>query len=291
MDDDSCACSVSVAATLLVLRRWQGDHYVFWHPFIEQAPSSQQWELALFSQKAYRSPSPLSRSPVISSELALALLGIECRRYKVTRSHRTSLRESERQFVPRLDYPMVSPTSLMDFLLSVFQASNMIFPLQLENVQALNKPLVDDDMVHFYVSTVSLTPDPNGDNTSLNLLSDKQDYLLHISIRRDAHTIVLNSRNATSSWGRNEYIDWAGTFTDGQPTTISIRNNADTFTIFINGENRHLYKKRINLPTQAVAYLKYASMTTAIFGLAVAVQTVGNMCTVSRAPVMFGPHT
>jgi len=170
-------------------------------------------------------------------------------------------------------------------------ASNTIFPLQLENVQALNKPLVDDDVVHFYASTVSLTPNPNGDNTSLNLLNGDQNYLLHISIRRDTRTIILNSRYATSGWGRNEYIDWDGTFTDGQPATVSIRNNADTFTVFINGENRHLYKKRINLPTQAVAYLKSASMTTAIFGSAVAVQTVGNMCTVSRAPVMFGAHT
>jgi Galactoside-binding lectin len=196
--------------------------------------------------------------------------------------------------VPRLDYPMVSRTSLMDFPLSVFQASNTIFPLQLDHIQALNKPLVEDDVVHFYASTVSLTPNPdreNRDNASLNLLSDNNDYLLHISILRVTRTIHVNSRAATSDWGKHEHMDWEGTFTDGQPIIISIRNNADTFTIFVNGKNRYVYKKRIDLPTQAVGYLKYASVTTAIFGPAIAVQTVGNVYTASRAPEMFGEHT
>jgi Galactoside-binding lectin len=150
--------------------------------------------------------------------------------------------------------------------------SKTTFKLQLGNVQVLSKPLAVDDVVHFHASTVSLTPDPNGDDTSLNLLSSDQDYLLRISIRRDPCTIILNSRYATGSWGTDAYIDWADTFIDGKPATVSVRNNTQTFTISINGEERHLYKKRINLPTQAVVYLKNATMTTAAFGSAVAAQ-------------------
>jgi len=136
----------------------------------------------------------------------------------------------------------------------------------------LDKPLTVDDVVHFDASTVSLTPDPSPDNTSLNLLSGDGDYLLHISIRRDTCTIVLNSRYATSAWGTEEHIDWDGTFTDGKRATIAVCNNAQTFTISINDKIRHQYKKRINLTTQAVSYRKNAAMTTAIFGPTISVR-------------------
>ena len=148
----------------------------------------------------------------------------------------------------------------------------MNFSLQLGDTHALHQPLTVDDVVHFDASAVSLTSDPSPDNTSLNLLSGDGDYLLHISIRRDTCTIVLNSRYATSDWGTEEYIDWAGTFTDGKRATIAVCNNAQTFTIAINDKIRHQYQKRINLSTQAVSYRKNAAMTTAIFGPTISVR-------------------
>jgi Galactoside-binding lectin len=167
---------------------------------------------------------------------------------------------------------MVSPNPLTGSPLNDFQFSKTTCNLKLGDVQPLSRPLAVDDVVHFYASTVSLTPDPNGDDTSLNLLTDDQDYLLRISIHRDTRTIALNSRYATGDWGADEHIKWDDIFTEGQPATVSIRNDSKTFTISINDEARWLYKKRINLPTQAVSYQKNAAMTTAIFGPAIAAQ-------------------
>ncbi|KAJ3484805.1 hypothetical protein NLI96_g5380 [Meripilus lineatus] len=144
------------------------------------------------------------------------------------------------------------------------------------DTRSLLFPLRDGDVVSFIASTTLLQPDssPNGDNTSLNLVSGDDDYLLHISFRRADQSVRLNSRRPDGPWGAEESFKFDGSFTDGRPSVVSVSVRGSKYLIAIDGRLRYTYAQRINAPAKGLRYGRNGDMTTAIFGNSVNAQVV-----------------
>ncbi|KAJ3486157.1 hypothetical protein NLI96_g4446 [Meripilus lineatus] len=144
------------------------------------------------------------------------------------------------------------------------------------DTRSLPSPLRDGDIVSFIASTTSLKPDPspNGDNTSLNLVSGDDDYVLHISIRRGDQSVRLNSRHADGVWGAEESFKFDGSFTEGRPSVVTVTVRGSKYLIAIDGRLRHTYAQRINAPVTGLRYARNGDMTTAIFGNSIKAQVV-----------------
>ncbi|KAI1173331.1 hypothetical protein F4777DRAFT_581010 [Nemania sp. FL0916] len=141
---------------------------------------------------------------------------------------------------------------------------------------ALSSALRDGDVVSFIAESTTLKPDssPNGDNTSLNLVSGDDDYLVHISIRRGNQTVVLNSRSADGNWGSEETFNFDGSFVDGSSSVVTVTLKGSNFLIAIEGKLRYTYARRIDKTVKGLRYARNGDMTTAIFGDSITAQII-----------------
>ena len=104
--------------------------------------------------------------------------------------------------------------------------------------------------------TLDLTKPAAEDNTSINLLNNLGDYLLHLSFRRFADKIVLNSRTANGEWGPE--VTLAGLERAFGPNltqaTITVKDIGNAYQVFVSGNYLATYTKRIGGDAEKVFY-------------------------------------
>ncbi|KAF7340703.1 FAD/NAD(P)-binding domain-containing protein [Mycena sanguinolenta] len=123
-----------------------------------------------------------------------------------------------------------------------------------DNVTFTN-PINDGGSIVFYSNTVNLVP-PSGaqiDNTSVNLLSADDDFLLHLSVRSAENAIVFNSRPSGNPWGAEERIPLHGVF-ERTDATITIRLRSQSWVILVDGIPIASYNLRIKKPAISASY-------------------------------------
>ncbi|KAI5782024.1 galectin [Peziza echinospora] len=115
-----------------------------------------------------------------------------------------------------------------------------------------------DNLIYFNSATLDLNPTKTGtntiDNSAVNLISSKNDTLLHISIRRTENAVVFNTKPNNAGWGTEERIVLKGTFTKGNNATITVYDHGDRYQILFDGKTVHYYKKRIEDNATQVSY-------------------------------------
>ncbi len=82
------------------------------------------------------------------------------------------------------------------------------------------------------------------DNTSINLMNDAGDCLLHISLRQQQDVIVLNSRIADGNWGPEECERLKGTFLSPS-YNIAVVDHGDRYELLVSYQTVHYYAKRL----------------------------------------------
>jgi hypothetical protein len=107
--------------------------------------------------------------------------------------------------------------------------------------------------VTFMIDFINPTNPQDQVNTQVNLLSDDEDRLLHISCRRNEHVIVFNSRKAGGEWGKEERVQNHSLWENGT-ATIGVQVSADTYTCSINYSPIHVYNKRIAKEAKGALY-------------------------------------
>ena len=122
----------------------------------------------------------------------------------------------------------------------------MAVVLQLNQTVALPTSL-SNNQATFVSSTLDLTKPAAFDNTSLNLLNNLGDFLLHLSFRRFDDDVVLNSRTAAGSWGTEVHIPGLErTFGPNlTQATVVVKDIGNAWQIFINGNYLNTFNKRI----------------------------------------------
>ena len=122
----------------------------------------------------------------------------------------------------------------------------MSYLLPVHQTVALKKEFRAGNIMVFRSAKLDLTPSTRWDldNTSVNIMSASNDYLLHISIRRAHNSIVFNSKRANGSWDRDERITLEGLFVNGLHTTITVYDHGDRFQVLIDYNTVHYYVKR-----------------------------------------------
>ncbi|KAF5536590.1 galectin [Fusarium napiforme] len=130
--------------------------------------------------------------------------------------------------------------------------------LQLGNSIIFDKVFEAGTFITFYSETYKPVPDKNVDvdNTSLNIQSLDDDYLLHISFRRAENQIVFNSFPVTPEtleWGPEDRVSLQGVFskTDAR---VSVRLEANHYKVYVDDSIIHTYKKRIIKDAQRISY-------------------------------------
>jgi hypothetical protein len=93
-------------------------------------------------------------------------------------------------------------------------------------------------------------------------------------MRRANQSVRLNSRSAGGGWGSEESFNFDGSFTNGQPSVVSVTLRGSKYLIAIDGRLRYTYAQRINVPIKGLSYQRNGDMTTAIFGDSVKAQVV-----------------
>lgn len=134
-------------------------------------------------------------------------------------------------------------------------ASQWIFLERNADPAKLNSPLYPGSSVYFVSTSFDQNPDPSAvlDNTSVNL-ENGQDILLHISIRRVAGVIVLDTRRGNTWDEKLQEISLKDVF-PGPGAIIKVTVTNTAFDIaFNNSPNIHSFPKRINAIATAVSY-------------------------------------
>ncbi|EDR05834.1 galectin [Laccaria bicolor S238N-H82] len=134
----------------------------------------------------------------------------------------------------------------------------MSYHLPVHQTVALKKEFKVENIIVFRSTKLDLTPSfgPGIDNTSVNIMSAADDYLLHINIsfRRAQKAIVFNSKRANRSWGPEERVTLEGLFLNGLHTTITVYDHGDRFQVLIDYKTIHYYVKRFHKNGAAVLY-------------------------------------
>jgi Galactoside-binding lectin len=135
----------------------------------------------------------------------------------------------------------------------------MFFLLNIKGKTTLNEPLKPNGIIVFQSGSLDLKPSPNLgptgiDNTAINLLSVKDDILLHISIRRRENAIVFNTCPNGGGWGQEERVPLKGAFTDRRDPTITVYDHPDRLQIMCDYKTVHYYNKRIRDSVAKVSY-------------------------------------
>ncbi|KAF8245496.1 hypothetical protein K440DRAFT_651641 [Wilcoxina mikolae CBS 423.85] len=138
----------------------------------------------------------------------------------------------------------------------------MFYLLPLTQTIALENKFKAHGIYVFQFALLDLNPSSVADNNSVNLM-DSGDFLLHISIRREAGVIVFNT------------VDLLGRFV-GPTTTITIYVHGDRYHILCDYHTVHYYNKRIKKNATSVAYLIGPNQTSP-FSTPLAVTTYNSM--------------
>ena len=105
-------------------------------------------------------------------------------------------------------------------------------------------------------STLDLTKPGSEDNTSVNFLNNLGDYLLHLSFRRYADKIVLNSRTAAGEWGPEVvFPNLERAFGPNlTQATICVKDIGNAYQIYISNNYLSTYTKRIGGNAEKLYY-------------------------------------
>ena len=121
-----------------------------------------------------------------------------------------------------------------------------------------------ENIIVFQSATLDLGPNTGtgGDNTHVDINSTDGDVLLTVAIRRAENAIVLNSKPADGSWGKEERVKLEGLFVNGLNTTITVYDHGDRFQVLIDYNTIHYFVKRIQKNGTAVSYLINANSSS-----------------------------
>ncbi|KAJ7690387.1 hypothetical protein B0H17DRAFT_936144, partial [Mycena rosella] len=88
--------------------------------------------------------------------------------------------------------------------------------------------------------------------TSLNLVAENNDIVLHISFRRDENAIVVNARSS-AGWLSEERTSF-GNKLEGNNYTVTVYDHGDRYQIAFNGRTGHYFTKQIQADVAALQY-------------------------------------
>ncbi|KAF8127082.1 concanavalin A-like lectin/glucanase domain-containing protein [Mycena galopus ATCC 62051] len=108
-----------------------------------------------------------------------------------------------------------------------------------------------DGIILFRSSELNLASPAN--HTSLNLLAENNDIVLHIDFRCDEDAIVFNARNS-EGWLREERISF-GDKLKGNNHTVTVYDHGDRYQIAFNGRTGHYFRKQIRGDVVSLQYL------------------------------------
>ncbi|KAH7907333.1 galectin [Hygrophoropsis aurantiaca] len=134
----------------------------------------------------------------------------------------------------------------------------MLYLLPITTAVQLKNEFKQECIVDFQSAKLDLKPQSLGanqiDNTSINLLSSKNDVLLHVSIRRAENAIVFNAHEADQDWGKEERVQLEGRFT-GPDTVITVVDHGDRYQILTDYRTAHYFTKRIKMNANQLSYM------------------------------------
>ncbi|KAH7917729.1 galectin [Leucogyrophana mollusca] len=133
----------------------------------------------------------------------------------------------------------------------------MLYLLPITTAVTLKNEFKAEGIVDFQSAKLDLNPSSAGpnqiDNTSVNLLSAKNDNLLHISIRRAENAIVFNAHEVDKDWGKEERVPLKGAFV-GPDTVITVVDHGDRYQILTDYHTVHYFNKRISGNVNQLSY-------------------------------------
>ncbi|KAH7931246.1 hypothetical protein BV22DRAFT_7019 [Leucogyrophana mollusca] len=154
--------------------------------------------------------------------------------------------------------PVHSPLSQKPSKPNQFPLLVMLYLLPITTAVTLKNEFKAEGIVDFQSSKLDLNPSSAGtnqiDNTSVNLLSAKNDCLLHVSIRRAENAIVFNAHEADKDWGKEERVELKGAFV-GPDTVITICDHGDRYQILTDYHTVHYFNKRISGNANQLSYM------------------------------------
>ena len=125
--------------------------------------------------------------------------------------------------------------------------------LGLNKTIPLKDELKDDGIVVFQSTTLDLKATSVSDNTALNLIDSAGNIILHISIRRQAGTIVFNTKPANGGWANEDVIQLQNRFV-GPSITVAVISHPDRFQVLFDYHTVHYFIKRSKANAKSVAY-------------------------------------
>ena len=114
----------------------------------------------------------------------------------------------------------------------------------------LGQSIKPDGFIIFRSSQLNIGPTIN--HTSLNLLSDNSDIVLHIVFRRVENVIGFNA-SRSGNWFNEEQITF-GERLRGHNHTVAIYDHGDNYQILFNGKTGHYFKKPIRAEASSLQY-------------------------------------
>jgi hypothetical protein len=108
-----------------------------------------------------------------------------------------------------------------------------------------------DGIIIFRSSQLNMSSTVN--NTSLNLLSNNGDIVLHIGFRRVENVIVFNAFRS-GNWLNEERITF-GERLRGNNHTVAIYDHCDNYQILFNGKTGQYFKKQLLTEGTSLQYL------------------------------------
>jgi hypothetical protein len=125
-----------------------------------------------------------------------------------------------------------------------------LYLIPVNNTVGLSQRVRADGIVIFRSSQLNVASPAC--RTSLNLLSENNDIVLHIGFRRDENAIVFNACSS-AGWLSEERTSFGDKF-EGNNYTVTVYDHGDRYQIAFNGKTGHYFTKRIRADVASLQY-------------------------------------